>query len=942
MTDTIPILRRRRDRREQKQRGAQARLRRVLLGIGFSLSTLLAVLILTGGVFYANLTRNLPSISALPVLLNPPDGILLQPTRFYDRSGQVLLKTLAPTESPRRYIPYDPGNPQHLPEPLVQAVIAACDPAFWEHSGYSVLGVGQPEAHPTVAQKLVSSLLLWDEPPSLNRALRERLLAAQVTSTYGRPQVLEWFLNSADFGNYAYGVDAAAGLYFGKESTGLSLAEASILAAVIQAPSLNPLDAPDAALERGREVLRRMGSLGLISDEEALDALAERPAFAGKSAREDFAPAFLKLVMDQLEDQFTLQRVSRGGLNIYTSLDYDLQQQAACAVRATTQRLTGAPEDTDACQAVRLLPPLPPGVTLPEASASALILDPKTGQVLALVGEMAAGVESASMTAHNAGSLLTPFIYLTGFTRGLSPASLVWDVPGNGGVVNPDGEYHGPLRLRMALANDYLLPAAEVLNQVGLSSVTQTSGSFGLQVQSGSSPGGITDPLSDPVPLTLLDVSAAYAVFATGGVKYGGPSGEDLIPAALLRVESVDHDTWLDWANPGAQPVLTPQLAYLINQVLSDEPARWPSLGHPNAFEIERPVGAKTGWTPDGGDAWAVGYTPYRVVAVWTGTRVEQAGLSPRVPMGLWSALMRYASAGFPPEGWTAPPGITAIDVCDPSGMLPTRDCPAIVREVFASGSEPTQPDNLYRAYEINRETGYLATVFTPPQLVESRVYMAVPPEAREWAAANGLPAPPDSYDAIQPVTLNPNVNISSPTMFADLRGQVEIRGTAAGEDLDTFRLLVGQGLNPADWIQLGGDRNAPVENRLLATWDTSGLNGLYAIQLQVVRADQRVETAVIQVTVDNIEPTVDITYPADGQELSYDSNRQITFQVAASDNLSLARLEFAVDGSSVGVLEDPPYALAWRVRRGEHALFVRAIDRAGNESTARIEFVVE
>ncbi len=942
MTDTIPILRRRRDRRNQNQRGAQARILRVLLGIGFPLSALLAVLILTGGIFYASLVRGLPSIGALPVLLNPPDGILLQPTRLYDRGGQVLLKTLAPSESPRRYIPYDPGNPQHLPEQLVQAVIAACDPTFWEHSGYSVLGLDQPEAHPTIAQKLVSSLLLWDEPPSLNRALRERLLAAQVTASYGRPQVLEWFLNSADFGNYAYGVEAAAGLYFGKDATGLTLAEASVLAAVVQAPGLNPLDAPEAALERGRENIHLMHDLGFITDQEMLDALAERPVFARKAVREDFAPAFISLVMNQLEDQFPRERVSRGGLNIYTTLDYDLQQQASCTARAFIQRLTGLPDDTASCAAARLLPPLPPGLSVPDASTSTLILDPKTGQVLAAVGETVEGSETASMTAHNAGSLLMPFIYLTGFTRGLSPASLVWDVPGTAAVTDPDGAYHGPVRLRLALANDYLLPAAQVLDQMGLASVAQTSRSFGLEFQPASSSGGIPDPLRDPVPLRLLEASAAYGVFATGGVMYGEPSGEGLIPAAILRVESVDHDTWLDWTSPQAQPVLTPQLAYLMNHILSDEPARWPSLGHPNAFEIERPVGAKIGWTPDGGDAWAVGYTPYRVAAVWTGTRVENTGLSPRIVMGLWRALMEYASRSFPPDGWTAPAGITEMDVCDPSGMLPTRDCPAIVREVFASGSEPTQLDNLYRVFEVNRETGYLATVFTPPQLVETRVYMVVPPEAREWAAANGVQTPPDSYDAIQPVTLNPNVNITSPAMFTDLRGEVEIRGTAAGDDLESYRLLVGQGLNPGDWIQLGEEMSVPVQDDLLAVWDTSGLNGLYALQLQVLRTDQRVETAIIQVSLDNTAPSVSITYPSDGDELSYDSDRQITFQVAASDNLSLDRVEFAVDGTSVGVLEEAPYALTWTVRRGSHALFVRAIDLAGNESTARVEFMVE
>ncbi len=943
MTDVIPILRRRRDRRESGRRSLEARTRRFTLGCGFILSLSLVFLILVSAVFYAKLTRNLPGVETLPGLLNPPDGLLLQPTRLYDRTGQYILKTFAPNESPRRYIPLDPGNPQHLPDSLVQATIAMADPTFWAHSGSVLAGWNNPSLHPTIAQQLVSDLLLWNEPPSLQRAFRERLLAAQITSEYGRSQVIEWYLNSANYGNHAYGADAASQLYFGKSAVTLTPAEAAILAAVGQAPGLNPLDAPQAALQRGRETVHIMQALGFLSGEEAKLALAESPSFVpspgGRSAGDEgeFAPAFLNLVFQQLDAQFDRTRIERGGLTITTSLDYELQNQASCAMLVYMARLQGSPSIPADCDAARLLPSLPSDLLAPEPVASAVMIDPRSGQVLAVVGESYRGQETALLAEHNAGSLLTPFIYLTGFTRGLSPASLVWDVPGFAAIRNPDDEYHGPVRLRLALANDYLVPAAQVLDQMGLENVIRTTNSFGLDLATDSV------PLRDAIPLSLLDISAAYGVLAAGGVKYGNVTDNGIEPVTVLRVETADHAVWLDATVPDAQPVVTPQLGYLLNHILSDEPARWPALGHPNSFEIGRPSGAKTGVTQDGRDAWAVGYTPYRVVTVWTSTRADTGKrVSARLPAGLWYALMQAASRDLPPDGWIAPAGITTIEVCDPSGLLPTKDCPTVVREAFANGSEPTQPDNLYRVYEINRETGYLATVFTPPQLVEQRVYMAFPPEAREWAEANGFSTPPDSYDAIQPLTANPDVNITSPSMFADVHGEIEITGTATGENLDYFRVLVGQGLNPPNWIQVGEDSKSLVLDGPLTTWDTRGLNGLYAVQLQVVRTDQRVDTAVIQVTVDNTVPEVSITYPQDGDTLEYASNRQVTFQVQASDNLSLSVVEFYVNGVLIGSVESAPFALTWSTSRGEHHLRVLARDRAGNESEEVVTFTMK
>jgi hypothetical protein len=210
---------------------------------------------------------------------------------------------------------------------------------------------------------------------------------------------------------------------------------------------------------------------------------------------------------------------------------------------------------------------------------------------------------------------------------------------------------------------------------------------------------------------------------------------------------------------------------------------------------------------------------------------------------------MQIASQNLPRDGWAAPADVSTINVCDPSGMLPTSDCPNLVSEVFLNGNEPIQPDNMYRKYAVNRETGLLATVFTQPQLVEERVYLVVPPEARSWAESTGLEIPPATYDVIQPPQTNPDVMITSPGLFTEVDGVVKIMGTAAGKDFVSYRVLVGQGLNPQEWIQVA-EGNEPITNNVLAEWNTNGLSGLYAVQLQVVRNDQKVDTAIIQVTV--------------------------------------------------------------------------------------------
>ena len=252
MPSIAQILEMRRQRQQRYRRNPAGK-----LGLGCSLlvGLILAIGLVLSTLAYTNLTQGLPSLEALPALLQPPDGALLQPTLIMDRTGQHILARLEnPLAANKQYLLYEPGvsnsNLAILPTGLISSTLAADDPTFWTNWGFSYSGVSQ-NTHDTLAQKLVNSLLLWNEPAGQRRALRERLLAMQITSHFGRGKVLEWYLNSAYYGHLAYGADAAARVYFGKPGAKLSLAEAAVLAAVADTPSLNPLDAPQAARERG-------------------------------------------------------------------------------------------------------------------------------------------------------------------------------------------------------------------------------------------------------------------------------------------------------------------------------------------------------------------------------------------------------------------------------------------------------------------------------------------------------------------------------------------------------------------------------------------------------------------------------------------------------------------------------------------------------------------
>jgi membrane carboxypeptidase/penicillin-binding protein PbpC len=468
---------------------------------------------------------------------------------------------------------------------------------------------------------------------------------------------------------------------------------------------------------------------------------------------------------------------------------------------------------------------------------------------------------------------------------------------------------------------------------MGVESVQNIAASFGLDLPSRLLTGDF-----DVSPVAL---AGAYGIFANSGTQAGQTlTGTTIQLAAVLQVSGVDHSVWADKTIPQSQALLSPQLAYLMNHVLSDETARWPSLGHPNPLEIGRPAGAKLSRTLDSSAAWTVGYTPERVTVIY----LAGAGpglVQPSLSANLWHALMQYSLRGLPSNSWDIPSGIVTASVCDPSGLLPTAACPNVVNEVFLDGRQPVQVDTLFQTFQVNHETGLLATVFTPPELVETHTFMVVPPQARLWAESAGITSPPTAYDTLQTPPVLPDVHITSPGMFADGRGTLKILGSATGADFSFYRLEYGQGLYPSAWVQIGTDSTAPLTESLLSEWDTTGLDGLYALRLMVVRSDQRVEQAVVQVTLDNTPPQVAISYPQAGQAISLIQEPQVALQAQVNDPF-LEKVEFFVDDILVGESDVAPFGVVWQAQAGSHTLRVVASDRAGNSAGVSIEFTVK
>jgi len=911
---------------------------------------LMTILFLIGALTLANFIDQLPNPASIEAYFSEDNGILHQPSLILDRTGETILYTFELPGVQRDYRSLDDKEP--ISPDLVRLTLAAEDPDFF--SSPATHWTQWNSTQTTLPEKLTQDLLLWQNSNSSTFALK--LLTTQLMALYDRDQILEWYLNSHYYGHLAYGVEQAAQLYLGKDAAELTLAESALLVSTGQFPALNPIDAPVAALENKEAFLEELYEENILTKAEFQEASAQNIQLNTKIEEPVMlAEDFVNIVINTITTEIPLRQLERGGYTITTTLDADLQYQIECSAAVQLDRigsnLSISPEILAQCETARLLSPLPPGKDIDPQNflISGIITNPINGQVLAYLNDTSLNpAESQVSIPKQPAGLLAPFIALADFIQGTGPASLRWDIPPQKEsttalFTEEDTEFSGPLRARIALANQTTNVLSQWLEELGESKVFNLMTRLGwVSLQTQPSDAAL---LFEGGETTLFEVATTYSTFANLGTQTGIPieNSENLTPPIILSIESpaeVKIDSKL--ITPVTHSLLSNSLAFLVHDILADEISRRPSVGFPSPLSIGQPAGALIATNTNESQSWTVGYTPERMAVLWMGTS-DQQSLDYRYTAGLWHGLMQYSMKELSNPGWAVPAEITQVIVCDPSGQLPTSDCPNRVTEIFLKGNEPTSPDSLYQSFEINRETGLLATVFTPLELIEEETFMIVPPQAEQWALEAGVATPPDSYDVVQVPREQPDAHITSPENFSYLTGIVDITGAATGTGFSSYRLQVGEGLNPQTWLQIGEDHTKRIREGVLETWDTTGYDGLYALQLIVRRNSQEIETATIQVAIDNTPPTLTALSPLPDESYQRSENGQINFQIRPEDNIGIAQVQWWIDDQLLGQRTQAPYSTFITLEPGEYHLIVQVFDLAGNVTRAdEITFFVE
>lgn len=615
-----------------------------------------------------------------------------QSTKIYDRTGEHLLYEIF-AEERRTLVELD-----DIPQDLVNALIATEDTAFYEHIGirpmsiarsvvYGVLGKGRlGGGASTLTQQLVKNAILTNER-TITRKLKEVILAVRLEQKYSKDQILQIYFNEIPYGSTNYGVESAAQSYFGKSVQDLQLHESATLAGIPKQPT-RYLNNPELLKERRNFVLRRMHEEGFITEQEKLDA-QEQELEIKQKLEGIKAPHFVLYVKEQLVEEFGESLVETGGLEVITSLDFDMQEAAELAVTEESDKVF---EEAGA------------------NNAALVAMDPKTGQIMAMVGsrdyfdsDIAGQFNVATLGKRQPGSSFKPIIYTAAFEKGYTPGTVLFDVVTNFGAasgkkyqpLNYDLKEHGPVTMQKALQGSLNIPAVKAMYLVGpkqsiefaerLGYSTLSQGDYGLSLVLG---GG---------EVKLLEHVASYSVFANGGLKTP--------PVSVLRVEDTGGQVLKEWKEESRERVIEKETAAIISNVLSNDEARTYAFGARGILTLpERPVAAKTGTTNGYVDAWTVGYTPQLVAAVWAGNTDNSAmnrgfGGS-KVAAPIWNRFMQEALKEAPVENFPAMPEIDT----DKPALLGTD-----------SGGVTVQ---------INKITGKRATSSTPQNLIVERSYI--------------------------------------------------------------------------------------------------------------------------------------------------------------------------------------------------------------------------
>ena len=785
----------------------------------------------------------------------PDPGVLsrrqvFQTARILDRNGELLEELVDPSGGRRTLV-----SISEIPRVVKDATIAAEDASFYENPGFELRAVGRALSQlalhgeprsgaSTITQQLVKNTLLGPEQTA-ERKIKEAFLAMELTRRYSKDQILEMYLNEINYGNRAYGIQAAAETYFGKRVKDLTLAEATLLAGLPQAPAYyDPYTNLPEARERQKYVLEQMVRVGAASPQQAAAAatapLDLRPRAANVSSE---APHFVNYVRQLVEDQLGTDALFRGGLQITTTLDLGLQHTAEQVARKHIEAIRAR-----------------------NATNAALVaIKPVTGEILSMLGSVdfddpsIDGQVNVALAERQPGSTLKPFTYLTAFAKGWNPATLVMDVPtvfgGNYRPNDYDNKFRGPLRVREALAQSLNVPAVQALEFVGVRDMLATAHRMGIRTLRQPERYGLSVTLGGG-EVRLLDLTFAYAAFANEGRQVGvpvpparrEPGFRQFDPVAILKIVDSAGKVLYEYTPPQPVEVADPRLVYQITSILTDDEARAPTFGRNSALVLpDRPAAVKTGTTDDYRDSWVMGYTPDLVTGVWVGNTDNSPMkdvLSVRGAGQIWHAFIEAALDGTPPRPFVRPPGVVEAEVCALSGLLPTPECRdnsspihGTIHDIFVPGVNlPTRQDDMHQQVEVCVVNGKRVTPLVPPNARELRVFVAFPEPYQAWADAHDYPQPPkERCDDVYKGERRAEIIGPRPADALVPGPSLPVVGTAYVDDFKNYTLDVGPGPNPTSWSALTEQPPQAVDKGLLGVWNTAGLQpGQFTLRLRV------------------------------------------------------------------------------------------------------------
>jgi len=569
-------------------------------------------------------------------------------THMYDRNGKLLYEIYKDQNRTSTTM-------SSLPSYVYQATIAIEDKNFYNHEGVSLVGGILRAAKDTllkkglqggstITQQLVKSALLSPER-TIERKLKEILLALWTEKLYSKNQILEMYLNQVPYGGSAYGIEEASKTYFGKKAKELTIAEAAFLAGMPQAPSLySPYTNPDLAKNRRDEVLKKMYELNYITKEQK-EAANKEEIVVTQLQSNIKAPHFVFYVKQDLEQQYGLQRVEEGGLNVITSLDLDIQQEAERILKEEVAKVG----------------------YLNISNAALLVTKPSTGEILAMVGSVdyyaqPSGAFNVTTAFRQPGSSIKPVTYALALEKGFTSATIIDDVPTAFGIqgsapyvpVNYDGQFHGRVPLRYALANSFNIPAVKLLNTLGVDEMVSFGKKLGITTWDDSSRFGLSLTLGGG-EVYMTDMAAVFGTFAN--------QGERVSLTGVTRIYDSRNKILFE-NKPVGRRVISEETSYILSDILSDNFARRWEFGTKSALEIPGyKVAVKTGTTDMKKDNWTIGYTPDFVVSVWVGNNDNSpmnqylaSGITGAAP--IWNRMMSYLLTKYGAHWYEKPEGV--------------------------------------------------------------------------------------------------------------------------------------------------------------------------------------------------------------------------------------------------------------------------------------------